>query len=80
MQVPKSFRRDAWCPERHCGANRGVEHPLRKCCSDACFDLNVDDRSASALLAVVSADTLAVERMPRVVNYNFPPDVGRMTA
>jgi hypothetical protein len=40
----------------------------------------VDDGAASPLLAVVSPDTLAVKRMPRIVNYNFPPDMGRMTA
>jgi len=40
----------------------------------------VDDASASPLLAIVSSDTLAVEGMPRIVNYNFPPDMGRMTA
>jgi hypothetical protein len=57
-----------------------VEHPRRKCCYDARFNLNVEDGSASPLLAVVSSDTLAVKRMPRIVNYNFPPDMGRMTA
>ena len=80
MQVAQGIRRDPWRSERHNDADPGVEHPLRKCCYDACFDLNVDDASASALLAVVSSDTSAMERMPRVVNYNFPPDMGRMTA
>ena len=28
MQVTQGVRRDAWRPERHCGANPGVEHPL----------------------------------------------------
>ncbi len=80
MQVAQGVRRDAWRPERHRRANPRVEHPLRKRCYDSRFDLNVDDTAASALLAVVSPDTLAVERMPRVVNFNFPPDMGRMTA
>jgi hypothetical protein len=40
----------------------------------------VDDRPVSTLLAVVSANALAVEWVPRVVNYNFSPDMGRMTA
>jgi hypothetical protein len=81
MQVVQAIRRDSWCPERsHCRANPSVEHPRRKCCYDARFNLNVEDGSAGPLLAVVSSDTLAVKRMPRIVNYNFPPDMGRMTA
>lgn len=80
MQVAQGVRRDARHPERHRDANAGVEHPLRKRCYDSRFDLNVDDAAANALLAVVGPDTLAVERMPTVVNFNFPPDMGRMTA
>jgi len=80
MQVAQGIRRDLWRLERHRDADPGVEHPLRKCRYDARFDLNVDDASASPLLAIVSSDTSAVEGMPRIVNYNFPPDMGRMTA
>jgi hypothetical protein len=81
MQVMQTICRDSWRPEcSHCRAKPGVEHPRRKCCYDARFDLNVEDGSASPLLAIVSSDTLAVKRMPRIVNYNFSPDMGRMTA
>ncbi|MFZ0008738.1 MAG: hypothetical protein WAK94_10905 [Steroidobacteraceae bacterium] len=80
MQVTQGVRRDAWRPERHRGTNPGVEHPLRQRRYDSRFNLNVDDAAASALLAVVRSDALAVEWMPRVVNINFPPDMGRMTA
>ena len=81
MQVMQTICRDSWHPEcSHCRANPGVEHPRRKCCYDARFDLNVEDGSASPLLAIVSSDTLAVKRMPWIVNYNFSPDMGRMTA
>ena len=80
MQVAQGVRRDAWRPERHRGANPGVEHPLRECGYDPRFDLNVDDTAASALLAVVSSHRMAVEWMPGVMNINFPPDMGRMTA
>jgi hypothetical protein len=80
MQVAQRIRRDPRRPERHYDADAGVEHPLRKCCNDARFNLNVDDASASALLAIVSSDTSTVERMPAIVNFNFPPDMGRMTA
>ena len=80
MQVMQGTRRNAWRPERHCGAYAGVEHPLREYRYDARFDLNVDDASAGALLAIVGSNTPAVKRMPRIVNYNFSPDMGRMAA
>jgi hypothetical protein len=81
MQIMQAICRDSRHPEcSHCRANAGVEHPRRQCCYDARFDLNVEDGSASPLLAVVSSDTMAVKRMPRIVNYNFSPDMGRMTA
>jgi hypothetical protein len=40
----------------------------------------MDDAATGALLAVVSTDASAVERMPAVVNFNFLLDMGRMTA
>jgi len=81
MQVVQAICRNSWRPEcSHCRANPGVEHPRRKCCYDARFDLNVEDGSASPLLGVVGSDTVTVKRMPRIVNYNFSPDMGRMTA
>ena len=80
MQVMQSTRRDAGRPERHCRAYAGVEHPLREYRYDARFDLNVDDASAGALLAVMGSNTLAEKGMPRIVNYNFSPDMGRMAA
>lgn len=50
------------------------------CRYDTRFDLHVDDAAAGALFAVVSSYTPAMEGMPAVVNFNFPPDMGRMTA
>jgi hypothetical protein len=58
----------------------GVEHPLREYCYDARFDLNVNDASTGALLTVVGSDTPPEKGEPRIVNYNFSPDMGRMTA
>jgi hypothetical protein len=37
----------------------------------------MDDAAAGALLAVVSADTSAMEGMPAVVNFNFLPRYGQ---
>jgi hypothetical protein len=77
MQVAQRIRRDPRRPERHYDADAGVEHPLRKCCNDARFNLNVDDASASALLAIVSSDTSTVERMPAIVKLQLPARYGQ---
>jgi hypothetical protein len=79
MQVTQGVYRGARRSESHRGADASVEHPLRQR-YDAGFDLCMNDTSTSALLAVVSSYTPPVERMPGIVNFNFSPDMGRMTA
>jgi hypothetical protein len=80
MQVNQYICRDAWRPDLHRCANPGVEHPLGKYGYNARFDLNMDDTSTGALLTVVCSNTPPEKWMPRIVNYNFSPDMGRMTA
>jgi hypothetical protein len=80
MQIPQGVRRNKRRAEDHAGANAGVEHPVRKYRYDARLDLDVDDAAACASLAVMRSNSSLVERMPAVVNFNFLPDMGRMTA
>jgi len=80
VQIMQGTQRDSWRPKRHAGADAGIEHPVRKYSYDARFDLNMNNAAGSALLAVMGMYTSAVERMPAIVNFNFPPDMGRMTA
>jgi hypothetical protein len=80
MQVNQCIRRDARRPDLHRRANPGVEHPLGKYSYYTGLDLNMDNASAGALLTVVGSNTPSEKRMPRIVNYNFSPDMGRMTA
>lgn len=80
MQIPQRIRRDERRPEDHAGADAGVEHPIRKYRYDARLNLDMDDTAAGALLAVMRSNSSAIERMPAVVNLNFLPDMGRMTA
>jgi hypothetical protein len=81
MQVAQGIYRDAGCPEdHHCRADACIEHPLRQRRYDTRFDLHVDDAAGSALFAVVSPYGPPMEGMPAVVNFNFTPDMGRMTA
>ncbi len=80
MQISQRNNRGPGSPESHAGADASVEHPLRKHCYNTRFDLNMDNPTVSALLTVLCAYLSAVERMPTVVNFNFSPDMGRMTA
>jgi hypothetical protein len=79
MQVTQSVHRDARRPESHRGTDAGVEHPLGQRNGDARFDLRMDYAPAGALFAVVGTYTPTMERMPGIVNFNFSPDMGRMT-
>lgn len=80
MQIPQTIHRKARHPELHARANTCVEHPLWQYRYDAGFNLDVHHAPAGTLLAVVSSRAAAVKRMPRIVNYNFLPDMGRMNA
>jgi len=80
MQVAQGVYRGARRPESHRGADAGVEHPLGQRCYDAGLDLCMHNAPARALFAVVSSYTPTMERMPGIVNFNFSPDMGRMTA
>jgi hypothetical protein len=40
----------------------------------------MNDAAGGALFAVMGICPTTVERMPAIVNFNFTPDMGRMTA
>jgi len=80
MQITQRSRRDPRPSQRHRGAGAGIEHPRRQRSYDARFDLYMYDASTGALLTVVNPNATPVVRMPTVMNYNFLPDMGRMTA
>lgn len=80
MQVTQGIYRDSRRPQRHASADTRIQHPIGQCRYDARLDLNMNDAATGALLAVMSVCTSAVEGMPAIVNRNFAPDMGRMTA
>jgi hypothetical protein len=80
MQISQGIHRDPRCSEGHAGADAGVEHPVRQHRYDAGLDLNVHDATTRTSFAVVSSHASAVKWMPGIVDFNFLPDMGRMTA
>jgi len=80
VQITQGIYRDSRRPERHAGTDAGIQHPVGQCCYDTRLDLNMNDAAGRALLAVMGVCTSTVERMPAIVNFNFLPDMGRMTA
>jgi hypothetical protein len=80
VQVTQNSRGTPWPAQCHRGADAGVKHPRWQSRYDTCFDLDMDDASTSSLFAVVNSDATTMVGMPAIVNYNFSPDMGRMTA
>jgi hypothetical protein len=60
-------------------ASRGVEHPGGDHDHDAWFNLDVDYLAVGALLAIFAPDATSIQRMPAIEDFDFLPDMGRMT-
>ena len=58
----------------------GIQHPPWQYGYNARFDLNMHDAAVGTLLAVLHAYASAMKWVPAVMNFNFLPDMGRMTA
>jgi hypothetical protein len=80
MQISQGIHRDSRCSKDHANADARVEHPVRQHRYDAGLDLDVHDATTRTSFAVVSSYASAVKWMPGIVDFNFLPDMGRMTA
>lgn len=78
-QIAKCLQRDSRLAELHVGTRGGTEHPRGDDDDDAGLDLYVHDFAVDALLAVLPPDPTAVQRVPAIEDFNFLPDMGRMT-
>ena len=79
VQIGQRRQRTAWNADLHASAGDRIQHPGRHSRHDAGQRLNMNDTTCGSSLAVVTADATAIERMPPIVNYSIPPDMGRMT-
>src|SRR5258707_4192066 len=64
----------------HARARGGVQHPGRQDDDHAGRDLDMDHRSGGTLLTVLLSKAPPEERVPAIVDLDFLPDMGRMTA
>ncbi|MGZ7551339.1 hypothetical protein ACXVSG_14030 [Pseudomonas aeruginosa] len=79
VQFVKRVQRDPRRTEFHGRADRGTEHPRGNDDDDPGTDFYVNDLTVGTLLAVLPPDATAVERVPAIENFDFLPDMGRMT-
>jgi hypothetical protein len=79
MQLGQRPYRYARCADLHSGAGDRIQHPARHDGDDAGARLDVDILVTATLLAVMQADATPMERVPAIVNFDFLPDMGRMT-
>jgi hypothetical protein len=66
--------------KRDSGAGGRIEHPRGHDDDHAGRRFDVNDLAASAPLRIVAANAPPLECVPAVTNFNFLPDMGRMTA
>jgi hypothetical protein len=66
--------------KRHSGAGGRIEHPCRHDDDHAGRRFDVNNLAAGAPFRILAANAPAIERMPAITNFNFLPDMGRMTA
>lgn len=80
MQFNQGRDRHPRRPQLHPGASGGVEHPGRYDQDVAGSHLNMNNFTDRAPLDVLSSDLAPIQRVPAIMDLNFLPDMGRMTA
>jgi len=80
MQLNQRRYYDVRRAECHSGAGSGIEHPRGHDDDHAGRHLDVSDLTADSPLDILAPNSTPIERVPSVVDFNFLPDMGRMTA
>ncbi len=79
MQVCQRVHRCSRGAQFHACARSGVQHPGGDHDHDAWCDFDVNDFAVGALLAVLAPQASPIQRVPAIEDFNFLPDMGRMT-
>jgi hypothetical protein len=80
MQLSQRRYREARLTQLHSGAGGRIQHPCRHHDDHAGRHLDVNDLTASAPLDVLVPNATPIQRMPAIGDFDFLPDMGRMTA
>jgi hypothetical protein len=80
MQLDQRQYRHARRAQRHSGTGGRIQHPCRHHDDHARRYLDMNDLTADAPLSILPPNAAPIERVPPVANFNFLPDMGRMTA
>jgi hypothetical protein len=78
VQIDQSGKGNARRTKYHPCAGSRIQHPGRHGNHLAWRDLDVNYVTRSALLAVMPTNATPKQRMPPVMDLDFPPDMGRM--
>ena len=79
MQVCQRAYRCSRRTQFHACACDGVQHPGGDHDHGARCDLDMNDLAVGALFAVFAPDATSIQRVPAIEDFNFLPDMGRMT-
>ncbi|CAN5191055.1 hypothetical protein BH10PSE16_BH10PSE16_39090 [soil metagenome] len=79
VQLGQRVHRGLRGAQFHVSASHGIEHPGGNHYHDAWSNLKVDYLAVGTLLAVFAPDATSIQRMPAIEDFNFLPDMGRMT-
>ncbi|MBK8209248.1 MAG: hypothetical protein IPK78_04085 [Rhodospirillales bacterium] len=79
MQLDQAWYSHARRSEPHPGAGGRIQHPCRHHDDHARRNLDVYDITADPPLGVLAPKAATMECVPAVTNFDFLPDMGRMT-
>ena len=79
MQIDEGAYRRARRTQFQACTRSSVEHPRRHHQDYPRSDLDVNNITCRSLFAVLPSKTTPIERMPAVEDFDFLPDMGRMT-
>jgi hypothetical protein len=79
MQFDERVHRHPAGADLHACARDRIEHPRRDNRDDAGLRFDLHEPPGDTLLAAAEANATPVEGMPAVMDYDFLPDMGRMT-
>jgi hypothetical protein len=79
MQLDQARYRHARRPEPHPGAGGWIQHPCRHHDDHAGRNLDVNNVTADPPLGILAPHAAPIECVPSITNFDFLPDMGRMT-